>query len=190
MKNETGLSKTKISLSIINILVCIAAVVGCCILLFGSSTPAYMIAAIIEIISLVFNIFYTLHGFRKKYALSFRIYMFLSALVSLTILTGSCADAGNAGTVFAIMEGIVALQSASLMVLSLGKDIGVKVSAILSVFVILVPLYILISVMIEGRQYDVLTNLGFLASSVSSVLLIIAKYTDKYERKKGTNQKL
>ena len=181
------------ALTVINAVLILLGAVGCVYILTSNCGIYYSVSAIVELIALIFSVFYYLKGYQKNAAGDYRLYMLLYAFTYLVENVACALDYDNIGVESKVSLTIVfsMLLYGNALILAIGKDLGKKLSYTLcgvNIFVYVLPL---IGMAIPGlitfaneafEVSGVVLYAIWLILAFNTLVMTIAKYADKAAR--------
>lgn len=143
------------------------------------------IDALLCIVALLCGLLYTLNGYKKSVANYYKAFMYLYSISSILSLGSSLsfaiADLGKFGIIMIITNAVILI---SVLVLAFAKDFGEKKSSILSLLVLSLNVFKLLSdISIKGLTTPIISaGFGNLILACVSCVFVSAKYVDKASR--------
>lgn len=153
--------------------------------MLNDASPALVkLGSIVSFLGMIFALVYIILGFSKEMAIAYKAYLIcflISMFISIILVAYTNENV-------AVQEGLYTLMFAFVMVMTLGKNIGRRISLIYCLIIFVLSIFLLLNAMVAIKDPDLnmliaWKNSTYVAQAVLLLTITAAKYEDKKERK-------
>lgn len=172
---------------IIDVVFAIPCAVFAIMSMLDDASPVFLkLGAIISFLGIIFALVYVILGYSKEMGVAFKAYLvcFLGSLFVSILLVASTDEN------VVVQEGLYSLMFAFVMVMTLGKNIGRRISIIYCLIIFVLSILLLLNGMIAIKDSGLnmlitWKNSTYIMQAILLFTITIAKYEDK--RMRNTN---
>lgn len=168
------INKNLKKVSIFNTVLIVITIVLLAIQIATSSFTSKKIESILQIVALLYGLYYALTGYKKISAIGYKVFMIIYALCSVTPLFRST-------DIFTIIISV--LETGCALLLAFGKNLGKSISTTLAcVILILAITKIVRSALVLFSALNYVTVVSGLLLAFIVLVFVSTKYADKASR--------